>query len=180
VTKVLVVDDESNLVDLVEGYLNHEGFDVIVARHGPTAVESARALAPDLIILDVMLPGFDGLEVCRRVWQFSDAYILMLTARTEELDRIVGLEVGADDYLTKPFSPRELIARVKAMLRRPRSSVSTPSDAPAPAVFVYLRGYGRGPSLGYRCSSRKMSSARVPVLERNAFNGTVVGPSTEG
>jgi DNA-binding response OmpR family regulator len=138
VTKVLVIDDESNLVDLVEGYLKHEGFDVIVARDGPSAVESAGALSPDLIVLDLMLPGFDGLEVCRRVRQFSDAYILMLTARTEEIDRIVGLEVGADDYLTKPFSPRELVARVKAMLRRPRSSVSTPSDAPAPAAFGEL------------------------------------------
>jgi two-component system alkaline phosphatase synthesis response regulator PhoP len=138
VTKVLVVDDESNLVDLVEGYLNHEGFDVVVARDGPSAVESARALTPDLIILDLMLPGFDGLEVCRRVRQFSDAYILMLTARTEEVDRIVGLEVGADDYLTKPFSPRELIARAKAMLRRPHSSASTPSDAPAPVAFGEL------------------------------------------
>jgi DNA-binding response OmpR family regulator len=138
VTKVLVVDDEPNLVDLVRGYLEHEGFEVAVATDGPSAVESARTFGPDLIVLDLMLPGFDGLEVCRRVRQFSDAYVLMLTARAEEIDRIVGLEVGADDYLTKPFSPRELIARVKAMLRRPRSASSVPTDLPAPLVFGAL------------------------------------------
>ena len=138
VTKVLVVDDEPNLVDLVKGYLEHEGFDVVVARDGPSAVEGARSRGPALIVLDLMLPGFDGLEVCRRVRQFSDAYILMLTARAEEIDRIIGLEVGADDYLTKPFSPRELIARVKAMLRRPRSALPTPPDMPPPLSFGKL------------------------------------------
>jgi DNA-binding response OmpR family regulator len=138
VTKVLVVDDEPNLVDLVKGYLEHEGFDVVVATDGPSAVDGVRTLRPDLIILDLMLPDFDGLEVCRRVRQFSDAYILMLTARAEEIDRIVGLEVGADDYLTKPFSPRELVARVKAMLRRPRSPSSPRTDVPVPLVFGAL------------------------------------------
>jgi len=138
VTKVLVVDDEPNLVELVKGYLEHEGFDVVLAMDGPSAVDSARTLRPDVIILDLMLPGIDGLEVCRRVRQFSDAYILMLTARVEEIDRIVGLEVGADDYLIKPFSPRELIARVKAMLRRPRSPSSAPADSPAPLAFGEL------------------------------------------
>ena len=137
-TTVLVVDDEPNLVDLVKGYLQQEGFEVAVATDAPSAVESARTLQPDLIVLDLMLPGFDGFEVCRRVRQFSDAYVLMLTARAEEIDRIVGLEVGADDYLTKPFSPRELVARVKAMLRRPRSSPAVASDAPAPLSFGEL------------------------------------------
>jgi two-component system alkaline phosphatase synthesis response regulator PhoP len=128
-TSVLVVDDETNLVDLVKGYLEHEGYAVSVAADGPSAVERARELRPDLIVLDVMLPGFDGFEVCRRVRQFTDAYVLMLTARGEEIDRIVGLEVGADDYLTKPFSPRELVARVKAMLRRPHGTAATDEDA---------------------------------------------------
>jgi two-component system, OmpR family, alkaline phosphatase synthesis response regulator PhoP len=122
VTTVLVVDDEPNLLDLVTGYLEREGFVVATASDGPTAVDTARALGPDLVVLDLMLPGFDGLEVCRRLRQFTDAYVLMLTARADEVDRIVGLEVGADDYLPKPFSPRELVARVKAMLRRPRAS----------------------------------------------------------
>jgi len=125
VTTVLVVDDEPNLLDLVTGYLEREGFAVATASDGPTAVDAARALGPDLVVLDLMLPGFDGLEVCRRLRQFTDAYVLMLTARADEVDRIVGLEVGADDYLPKPFSPRELVARVKAMLRRPRASHAT-------------------------------------------------------
>ncbi len=129
-TRVLVVDDEENLVELVQGYLEREGYIVVSALDGPTAVALARDARPDLIVLDLMLPGFDGLEVCRRVRQFSDAYVLMLTARAEEVDKIVGLSVGADDYLTKPFSPRELVARVKAMLRRPRSGTAEPEALP--------------------------------------------------
>jgi two-component system alkaline phosphatase synthesis response regulator PhoP len=117
-----VVDDERNIVDLLRGYLEREGYDVDAAFDGPAALELARERKPDLIVLDLMLPGLDGIEVCRRLRQFSDAYVLMLTARAEEVDKIVGLSVGADDYLTKPFSPRELVARVKAMLRRPRGS----------------------------------------------------------
>ncbi len=118
--RVLVVDDEPPIVDLVRGYLEREGFLVTSAPDGPAAVEAVRASDPDVVVLDVMLPGLDGIEVCRRIRAFSDAYVLMLTARGEELDRIVGLTVGADDYLVKPFSPRELVARVKALLRRPR------------------------------------------------------------
>jgi two-component system, OmpR family, alkaline phosphatase synthesis response regulator PhoP len=134
-THVLVVDDEQNLVDLVRGYLEHDGFSVAVAFDGPSAVEVARKEHPDLVVLDLMLPGFDGLEVCRRLRQFSDAYVLMLTARTDEVDRVVGLEVGADDYLGKPFSPRELLARAKAMLRRPRGTASTTASLPPPRRF---------------------------------------------
>jgi DNA-binding response OmpR family regulator len=118
-TRILVVDDEPNLVELLRGYLEHEGYEVVVAGDGPTGVRSAQQTQPDLVILDVMLPGFDGVEACRRIRRFSDAYVLMLTARAEELDKIVGLTVGADDYVTKPFSPREVVARVKALLRRP-------------------------------------------------------------
>jgi len=130
-TRVLVVDDEENLVELVQGYLERDGYSVLTAGDGRAALALARDERPDLIILDLMLPGIDGLEVCRRVRQFSDAYILMLTARAEEVDKVVGLSVGADDYLTKPFSPRELMARVQAMLRRPRSGSAEPSP-PAP------------------------------------------------
>jgi DNA-binding response OmpR family regulator len=93
-------------------------------------VDAARASAPDVIVLDVMLPGLDGIEVCRRIRTFSDAYVLMLTARGEEIDRIVGLTVGADDYLVKPFSPRELVARVRALLRRPRGAADVRSTTP--------------------------------------------------
>lgn len=123
--RVLVVDDEAPIVELVRGYLEREGYVVESAMDGPSAVDAVRALAPDVVVLDVMLPGFDGIEVCRRIRTFSDAYVLMLTARDEEIDRIVGLTVGADDYLVKPFSPRELVARVKALMRRPRR----PTDA---------------------------------------------------
>ncbi len=119
--RVLVVEDEEPLARVVASYLAAEGFTVSVVHDGPTAVEIARTSIPELIVLDVMLPGFDGVEVCRRVRTFSDCYIIMLTARDDEIDRVVGLSVGADDYLVKPFSPRELMARVRAMLRRPRT-----------------------------------------------------------
>jgi len=120
VTTILVVDDEANLVELLASYLQREGFNVLTAGDGHAALELARSANPDLVLLDVMLPGLDGVEVCRRLRTFSDAYVLMLTARTEEIDKVVGLSVGADDYVTKPFSPREVVARIKAMLRRPR------------------------------------------------------------
>ena len=121
--RVVVVDDEAPIVDLVRGYLEAEGMDVVTAADGPSGLELTRK-APDVVVLDVNLPGLDGFEVLRRVRTFSDAYVIMLTARAEEIDRIVGLSVGADDYLVKPFSPRELVARVKALLRRPRASVA--------------------------------------------------------
>ena len=118
----MVVDDEVPLTGVVGSYLEREGFDVAVAHTGPDAVARARADSPVLIVLDIMLPGFDGIEACRQIRQFSDAYIIMLTARDEEVDKVLGLSMGADDYLVKPFSPRELIARVRAMLRRPRAA----------------------------------------------------------
>ena len=120
--RVLVVDDEAPMVELLGEYLRSEGMDVGVARDGPSALDAVRDKRPDVIVLDVMLPGLDGFEVLRRVRTFSDAYVIMLTARAEEIDRIVGLSVGADDYMVKPFSPRELVARVKALLRRPRAA----------------------------------------------------------
>lgn len=124
-TTILVVDDEERLRNLVSGYLAQAGFRVLLSDDGATALNLARGERPDLVILDLMLPGIDGLEVCRQLRTFSNAYILMLTAKAEEIDRVIGLEVGADDYLTKPFSPRELVARVRAMLRRPRTTTTT-------------------------------------------------------
>lgn len=120
-TRILVVDDEAPIIELVRGYLEAEGMDVITAADGPSAVERIHERSPDVVVLDVNLPGFDGFEVLRRARTFTDAYVIMLTARAEEIDRIVGLSVGADDYLIKPFSPRELVVRVKALLRRPRA-----------------------------------------------------------
>jgi len=115
---ILVVDDEARIVKLVRDYLERAGFDVIAAADGEAALRLARRQQPDLIVLDLMLPGVDGLDVCRRLRRESGVPIIMLTARVEEADRIVGLELGADDYVTKPFSPGELVARVRATLRR--------------------------------------------------------------
>ncbi|HET7582635.1 MAG TPA: response regulator transcription factor [Candidatus Limnocylindria bacterium] len=118
--RILVVDDEPKIVRLVRDYLEHAGFGVIVARDGREALMRARSEAPDLVILDLGLPGLDGLDVTRRLRQDSGVPLIMLTARDTETDRVLGLELGADDYLTKPFSPRELVARVRAVLRRNR------------------------------------------------------------
>jgi DNA-binding response OmpR family regulator len=126
--RVLVVDDEEPIRDLVRSYLVRDGMEVFTADDGPSALEAVRQVSPDVVVLDLMLPGLDGIEVCRRLRTFSDAYVVMLTARDEEVDRIVGLSIGADDYMVKPFSPRELVARVRALLRRPRvSRSSTPA-----------------------------------------------------
>ena len=116
--KILVVDDERNIVELVKFNLEKEGFEVVCAYDGFEAVNQARQEKPDLIILDIMLPGQGGLEVCRTIRQEFQIPIIMATAKGEEIDKILGLELGADDYITKPFSPREIIARVKAILRR--------------------------------------------------------------
>ena len=118
--RALVVDDEVPLAEVVASYLEREQFETVVADNGVDAIAVARDFDPDVVILDVGLPGIDGLEVCRQLRTFSDAYVVMLTARDGELDTVLGLTVGADDYVTKPFSPRELVARIRAMLRRPR------------------------------------------------------------
>jgi DNA-binding response OmpR family regulator len=142
--RALVVDDEQALADLVGSYLTRDGFEVTMARDGQQAIDQARQVDPDVMVLDLGLPVVDGVEVCRTVRSFSDCYIVMLTARTEEIDKLIGLSVGADDYLTKPFSPRELVARIHAMLRRPRTSPAgenagnLPREA-RPRVFGALR-----------------------------------------
>ena len=124
-TRILVIDDEPSIVHLLQVYLEHEGFDVATAADGARALQVARAFMPQLILLDLLLPEVDGLEVCRQLRQESDVYIIMLTARSEETDVVVGLTLGADDYVTKPFSPREIVARVKAVLRRARRPVAS-------------------------------------------------------
>ncbi|WP_343989778.1 response regulator transcription factor [Terrabacter terrae] len=135
--RVLVVDDERSLATLVGTYLSQAGFAPALAHSGPEAVAAAREQAPDVLILDLGLPGLDGVEVCRQVRTFSDCYILMLTARTHETDKLIGLSVGADDYITKPFSPRELVARVQAVLRRPRPARTDPAPANNSTVSVF-------------------------------------------
>ncbi len=123
VATILVVDDEPQIVQLVRDYLEHAGFSVTTAGDGPTALRSARTGRPDLIVLDLALPGVDGLDVARSLRRESAVPIIMLTARGDESDKLVGLELGADDYLTKPFSPKELVARVRAVLRRAQGIV---------------------------------------------------------
>ena len=118
---VLVVEDEPPIASLVHGYLVREGWTVTTAGDGRAALDAARRDPPDVVVLDLMLPGIDGLDVCRQLRGFSDACVLILTARAEEVDKLVGFAAGADDYLTKPFSPRELVARVRALLRRTRA-----------------------------------------------------------
>jgi two-component system, OmpR family, alkaline phosphatase synthesis response regulator PhoP len=124
-TKILVVDDEPSIINLVSAYLKPEGYEVHTASDGNAGLKAARAFKPDLIILDLMLPGMDGIELLTRLRRESDVYVIMLTARTEETDKIVGLSIGADDYVTKPFSPRELVARIKAALRRIKTGTDT-------------------------------------------------------
>ena len=118
--QVLVVDDEQDLARLVADYLTRDGFAVALAFDGPSAVQAARDEPPDVVVLDLGLPGLDGVEVCRQLRTFTDCYVIMLTARTDEVDKLIGLAVGADDYMTKPFSPRELLARVHVLQRRAR------------------------------------------------------------
>jgi two-component system alkaline phosphatase synthesis response regulator PhoP len=118
VATILVVDDEPHIVRLVRDYLEHSGFTVLTAADGPAALRTARTASPDLVVLDLGLPGLDGLDVARALRRDGDVPIIMLTARAEESDKLVGLELGADDYLSKPFSPKELVARVRAVLRR--------------------------------------------------------------
>jgi two-component system alkaline phosphatase synthesis response regulator PhoP len=126
--KILVVEDEVSIQNVIRTYLENENFQVRCVDNGPDALEAAQSFQPDLIIMDLMLPGMDGMEVTARLRQDSDVYILMLTARSEEVDRVAGLRIGADDYLTKPFSPRELVARVQAILRRYRRDIPSPSS----------------------------------------------------
>ena len=131
---VLVIDDEEVLAGMIAQYLERAGFATRLAADGPTGLRLARETDPDVIVLDLGLPGLDGVELCRQVRTFSDCYIVMATARADEVDTLVGLSVGADDYVTKPFSVRELVARIQAMMRRPRG----PRDADPPLIFGAL------------------------------------------
>lgn len=138
---VLVVDDEQKIVKIARDYLEQSGFRVLSASDGKLALAIARHDRPDLIVLDLMLPGMDGLDVCRSLRRESDVPIIMLTARAEEADRLIGLELGADDYIVKPFSPRELVARVRALLRRAQGKVTGPGRIRAGDLEVDLEGH---------------------------------------
>lgn len=133
--KILVVDDEKKMVELVRAYLERDGYQVVEASDGRQALDVFQRTLPDLLILDLMLPEIDGLEVCREIRRTSDVPIIMLTARDDDADKLIGLELGADDYITKPFSPRELVARIRVILRR-----AHPSPASPPATACLVRG----------------------------------------
>ncbi|ADG76545.1 two component transcriptional regulator, winged helix family [Cellulomonas flavigena DSM 20109] len=135
--RAVVVDDEQALALLVAGYLERDGFEVQLCFDGAQAVELIRQVDPDVVVLDLGLPGLDGIEVCRGLRTFSDCYVLMLTARAEGVDTLIGLSVGADDYMTKPLSPRELMARIEVLLRRPRrAEVTTRPSAPETVISI--------------------------------------------
>lgn len=137
---ILVVDDEPKIVKLARDYLEQGGFRVVTAADGTAALATARSARPDLIVLDLKLPGMDGLDVCRALRRESEVPIIMLTARVEESDRLVGLELGADDYIPKPFSPRELVARVRAVLRRVQGNIRQPGLIRAADLEIDLNG----------------------------------------
>lgn len=138
---ILVVDDEKEIVKLARDYLEQAGFRVLGVGDGVAALAMARNEQPDLVVLDLALPGMDGLDVCRRLRQESDVPIIMLTARVEETDRLIGLELGADDYITKPFSPRELVARVRTVLRRVGGTVQQPGILRVADLEIHLEGH---------------------------------------
>ncbi len=138
---ILVIDDEPKIVKLTRDYLEKDGFRVISAADGPAALQMARREKPDLVVLDLMLPGMDGWEVCRALRRETDLPIIMLTARAEESDQVVGLELGADDYITKPFSPRTLVARVRAILRRAQGRLKPPAILRMEGLEIDLEGH---------------------------------------
>ncbi|KDE97785.1 PhoR family transcriptional regulator [Mycolicibacterium aromaticivorans JS19b1 = JCM 16368] len=166
--RALVVDDEKPLAEVVASYLEREHFEVTVCLSGLEALDVARQVDPDVVVLDLGLPGIDGLEVCRQLRTFSDAYVVMLTARDTEVDTIVGLSVGADDYVTKPFSPRELVARIRAMLRRPRSVAVPAAPAGEPHTESPPRVFG---PLSIDVASRQVFVDTQPIsLTRTEFD----------
>ena len=138
---ILVVDDEPKIVKLTRDFLEKDGFRVISAADGVTALQAARREKPDLVVLDLMLPGMDGWEVCRALRRESDVPVIMLTARSEESDQVVGLELGADDYISKPFSPRTLVARVRALLRRTQGRMKPPVMIRSAGLEIDLQGH---------------------------------------
>ena len=176
--RILVVDDEPPMVELVRGYLAREGWTVLTARDGNEALEIARSERPDVVVLDLMLPALDGVEVCRQLRTFSDAYVIMLTAKSEEVDKLIGLAVGADDYLTKPFSPRELVARIKAILRRARSMAPAAPGLDVDLARRMARVDGATLNLTRTEFDILAALAREPgiVVDRSALLASVWGP----
>jgi DNA-binding response OmpR family regulator len=158
--RILVVEDEPTVAEVVDRYLRRDGYSVGVAHDGLSAMEEYDRFQPDLVVLDLMLPGLDGIEVCRRIRSNASTPIIMLTARGDEVDKLVGLEIGADDYITKPFSPRELAARVKAVLRR---TATAPQDGDA-LRFDDLRISGRTRAVEDRHGAIELTAREFDLL----------------
>jgi len=184
---ILVVDDEPGIASLVRDYLEHAGFGLLVAGDGRNALALARSRRPDLVVLDLGLPGLDGLDVARALRRDSDVPILMLTARTDEADRVAGLELGADDYVSKPFSPREIVTRVRAILRRTEIA-TTLADAPIRVLDVELdparlsgldRRSSRGPHADRIRASRDAGAAARAGLHRSQLLDAIHGVAFE-
>lgn len=175
---VLVVDDEPPIVELVRGYLEREGWNVIWASDGRQTLELIARERPDVVVLDLMLPGLDGIEVCRELRKFSTAFVVMLTAKSEEVDKLVGLAVGADDYMTKPFSPRELVARIKAIQRRGRIAGMVAPGLDIDVSRRIARVDGRPVGLTRTEFDVLATLARDPgaVIDRPALLASVWGP----
>ncbi len=170
---ILVVDDEQRIIDLARMYLEQDGFHVKSATNGTAAKRMILTEKPNLVVLDLMLPGMDGLEVCRRVREESDVPIIMLTARGEDIDKIVGLELGADDYLTKPFNPRELVARIRAILRRADRG-TTREEAPPPINIGNLHIDARGRRVEVAGAGVDLRMKEFDLLKTLAENKGVV------
>ncbi len=168
-TRILVADDEDRIREIVRGYLESDGYEVAEARDGEQALRTARDWSPDLVVLDVMMPGLDGIEVLRRLRTTSNIPVILLTARAEEVDTLVGLSVGADDYVTKPFSPRELVARIKTVLRRAdRSAGATDTDR--------LTFEGLVIDLGAREVTRHAEAVTLSTLEFDLLSALARAP----
>jgi two-component system alkaline phosphatase synthesis response regulator PhoP len=163
---ILVIDDEPKIAKLARDYLERGGYRVVTAADGTTALAAARHERPDLIVLDLNLPGLDGLDVCRALRRESDVPIIMLTARVDEADRLIGLELGADDYITKPFSPRELVARVRAVLRRVQGGVHQPGLIRAGDLAIDLKGY-RASRAGEALNLTRIEFSLLATLARH-------------
>ena len=172
--RAVVVEDDEDIRELLEYTLTTQGFKVLAVGSGLEAVEAVRDTQPDLVTLDLGLPGIDGIEVCRRIRDISDAYVVMITARDEEIDRLLGLETGADDFIAKPFSARELRARVNAMFRRPRTGVTAP---PRPARLSLPPVAGRRPR-GARPRPAARRRGRTPGVSRGRASWSSPAPSS--
>ncbi len=166
--RILIVDDEPSILDIVSAYLQPEGYEVFTAADGSAALDLARRHKPDLVVLDIMLPEMDGIEVLSRLRRESDVYVILLTAKAEETDKIVGLSVGADDYLTKPFSPRELVARVKAALRRLKGGGGVEGEGTLSFPHIRIDTLGRQVWVDDR--SVEMTATEFDLLEALARN----------